>query len=171
VNQENTYAAHVNTDGAQISISAPSMTVLAALLARLGLATPAPSPAVTADEKAAVLGKPAAAATAPTRAAPAAKTTAAPAAPSDAAAPGKSNSAAPADKPSSAGTPADASAVTYDDVKKVVNALYAIEPDHAVTLLAEFKVQNGKQLDTTQWIAFVEQGRAKLAQLQEGAPA
>lgn len=160
--------------GGHAYLSVTSLAVLSALVGMLTsdkVPTPA-APAVeqadkpaatglTADEKAAVLGnaqKPEVKTKPATK--PAATTSTEPSA-----------SAAPADKPSSASTDAGASEkpVAYDQVKALVNALYMIDPKHAVEALAEFNVKNGKELQPQQWPAFVAAAGKKLEALKVAA--
>ena len=56
--------------------------------------------------------------------------------------------------------------VRYDQVKKVVNELYAIDPQHAIDALAKFGVKNGKELPEAKWAEFVAHGQAQLATLK-----
>lgn len=150
------FQAHLTVDGAAVQINASSMTTLQLLLARLTLANGAQTASgVSADEKAAVVGNVPTPAPTPKPAAVAKAATPAPTPPTATAAP------VAAQQPK-----AEPSGVTYEDVKKVVNALYAIEPQHAVDALAKFNVKNGKELDPKDWVKFVEDGRAQLESLK-----
>jgi hypothetical protein len=144
-----TYRADISIDGASVSVVASSMTILADLIARLKGAAPQ-AQAVSQAPKAPKAEKQASA----------------PAAPE---APGKSDSAPPAAAPAAAQPQADASTqapgVSYDDVKKVVNALYAIKPQHAIDLLKSFNVTKGPELQPQQWPDVVLAGQAMLAKV------
>jgi hypothetical protein len=137
--------------GATAYIQAPTIDLLAALVAR----TKAQLSNVPAPE-----AKPATVAKAPT---PKAQEVSQPAA-------GKSEPAPNAAATASAAAPAAAStqaeAVSFDDVKSVVNKLYAIKPQHAVDALAAFGVKKGSDLQPQQWPEFVEKARAQLAKLE-----
>lgn len=147
------FNASITVDGVGVNLHAPSLSALSALLARLGLAG-STSPGVSAAEKAAVLGNAPAPAATP-------KPTAAP-------------TAAPAASPRTAAEPPAAApaGVTYDDVKKVVSAIYAIKPQAAVDALAAFKkpdgtpVTKGQELDPKQWVDFVDHARKVLESLK-----
>lgn len=145
------YRADLRIDGASVSVVASSMPILADLISRLKGAAPQAQAVSQAPAK-------------PAKGAPAAQ------APAPAAeAPGKSDSAPPAAAPAPAPAQADAStqaaAASYDDIAQVVNALYALKPQHAVDLLGQFGVKNGKQLQPQQWPDVVAAGKAKLAEL------
>lgn len=145
------FSAMITVDGASIQISAPTLSAVAALLAK-----------IKSDAPATLVGS----TLVPAPATPAASKTTAKAD----VAPGKSQSAAPAEKPSAASA-TDAAGVTYEDVKRAVNALYAIDPKHAVAALAAFDVKNGKGLDPKQWDDFCAYAKGMLDDMKEGAPA
>lgn len=144
-----TYRADISIDGASVSVVASSMTILADLIARLKGAAPQAHPVSQAP-----------------KAPKAEKQASAPAAQE---APGKSESAPPAAAPAAADKPADAStqaaAVSYDDVKKIVNALYVIKPQHAIDLLKQFDVTKGPELQPQQWPDVVAAGQTLLAKV------
>lgn len=159
--QPDNYMARVSVDGATVRIDAPSMEVLIALVARLAdplasvssaavgtlvVSNPVKAAMTRAEEKAAVLAA---------------------AAPSE---PQPGKSAPPAQDPAptspTATVAADAVPVSYDDVKRLINALYAIDPKHAVGALADFNVVKGTQLDPTQWVDFFTKGSARLTSLK-----
>lgn len=164
------YSASVTIEGARVVIDAPALNVLDALIRRLTLSN-APQP-VSAEQTAARAELDAQqAAPAPSAEKKASKAKTEPAAE----APGKSQSTAAASQETPAATPRTAEAaedgaqpkgVSYDDVKRLVNALYAIKPQHAVDALADFKVKNGKELAPQDWPAFVEKAEARLAALK-----
>lgn len=151
------FSAHIRVEGAAVRIDTSDLTVLATLLARLKAGVP--SVAVAADEKqevaASTTGKPpikSSAKTVETKA-------------SSESAPPAGEPASPAPSPA-ASTVEPEKGVSYDDVKAVVNGLYAIKPQYAVDLLAQFGVKKGPDLDPTRWIEVVAAGKAKLAELQ-----
>lgn len=166
------YNARVQIDGAHVSVQAPSLTVLAALIARLKGA-PSEGTPVTPDgrivEKKAAVGAAEKQEVAQAAAGkPKANAQTAPAKASSESAPAAGEPASPAPS-QAASTPAADEAekpVGYEDVKQVVNALYAIKPQHAVDLLAAFGVTKGPELQPQQWPDVVKTGRAKLVELK-----
>lgn len=155
------FSARVNIDGADVHINTTKVDLLTRLIARLQ--GTAPATAVAADEKQEVAssntGKPPIKSSAKT-----VETKASSESPQTAGEP-----ASPAPSPAASPAPAaeePAKGVSYDDVKAVINGLYAIDPKHAVALLAQFKVKKGPDLQPQQWPDVVAAGKKKLAELQ-----
>ena len=155
------YSAELRVEDASVRISSTSMTTLASLIARLKTAA-APASAPFPPISAAVSAEEKQAAAAPVAATPPAPT----------AAPGKSaksETKAAASSPTAAAPAIAASTVTYDDVKRVVTAIYAISPTEATELLKGFNVDNARKLTEAQWPDLVAQGDKLLAKLQKAA--
>lgn len=157
-------------DGATVYISAPTIELLAQLVAKTKGQLVVPSVGVSAEEKQAVIGagKLGGGAARPAEGSGSTTSSTSASTAGSREAPGKSSSAATAGGQASAQKQADASAqasATYDDVKRVVNALYAVKPQHAVDMLATFNAKKGTELKPEQYADFVTKAQQKLTEL------